>query len=117
MVNGDWRNDSEQAPKEPPKKRRLSRGVVTGDVASQVHGARHPTGSYAPEPLTASCLHASVAVLTKQQFVTPGRLRSQSLRNHGSERKGEAQRLLYDSIDACAAHSRPSSPSIHLQLA
>ena len=58
----DWRNDSQQqAPKEPPKK---MLGVMTGDVASQVHRARHPTASYAPEPSTASCLHASVTVLT-----------------------------------------------------
>ena len=62
----DWRNDSEQqAPKEPPKKRLHPYAfLAAGDVASQVHGARHPTASYAPEPSTANCLHASVAVLT-----------------------------------------------------
>ena len=47
----DWRDDSEQQARLPL---RLSRGVVTGDVASQVNRARHP-----PEPSTASCLHAS----------------------------------------------------------
>ena len=67
---GEWRDwDHDPWTGRTVSSRRLLRRGCTPtpfsrrrDVASQVHGARHP---YAPEPLTASCLHASVGHLVE----------------------------------------------------